>query len=138
MKSSTNIRGKKMDSKEPNALKMDFLSSDALKTRTGMEKISMIVDKVKNGDLVVLEGGLTPEEEANLIETTMREIDVENFMGIDIFTLETNKTSFFGLSKKKTIGITIIGPANVMKAVKKKSNFLSMIANLGDSGASLH
>ncbi|HEX7468249.1 MAG TPA: DUF2073 domain-containing protein [Methanobacterium sp.] len=127
-----------MDSKEPNALKMDFLSSDALKTRTGMEKISMIVDKVKNGDLVVLEGGLTPEEEADLIETTMREIDVENFMGIDIFTLETNKTSFFGLSKKKTIGITIIGPANVMKAVKKKSNFLSMIANLGDSGASLH
>jgi uncharacterized protein len=127
-----------MDSKEPNALKMDFLSSDALKTRTGMEKISMIVDKVKDGDLVVLEGGLTPEEEADLIETTMREIDVENFMGIDIFTLETNKTSFFGLSKKKTIGITIIGPANVMKAVKKKSNFLSMIANLGDSGASLH
>lgn len=127
-----------MDSKEPNALKMDFLSSDALKTRTGMEKISMIVDKVKNGDLVVIEGGLTPGEEADLIETTMREIDVENFMGIDIFTLETNKTSFFGLSKKKTIGITIIGPANVMKAVKKKSNFLSMIANLGDSGASLH
>ncbi len=127
-----------MDSKEPNALKMDFLSSDALKTRTGMEKISMIVDKVKNGDLVVIEGGLTPEEEADLIETTMREIDVENFMGIDIFTLETNKTSFFGLSKKKTVGITIIGPANVMKAVKKKSNFLSMIANLGDSGASLH
>ena len=127
-----------MDSKEPNALKMDFLSSDALKTRTGMEKISMIVDKVKDGDLVVLEGGLTPEEEADLIETTMREIDVENFKGIDIFTLETNKTSFFGLSKKKTIGITVIGPANVMKAVKKKSNFLSMIANLGDSGASLH
>lgn len=127
-----------MDSKESNALKMDFLSSDALKTRTGMEKISMIVDKVKDGDLVVIEGGLTPEEEANLIETTMREIDVENFMGIDIFTLETNKTSFFGLSKKKTIGITIIGPANVMKSVKKKSNFLSMIANLGDSGASLH
>ena len=127
-----------MDNKESNALKMDFLSSDALKTRTGMEKISMIVDKVKDGDLVVIEGGLTPEEEANLIETTMREIDVENFMGIDIFTLETNKTSFFGLSKKKTIGITIIGPANVMKAVKKKSNFLSMIANLGDSGASLH
>ncbi len=127
-----------MDSKESNALKMDFLSSDALKTRTGMEKISMIVDKVKDGDLVVMEGGLTPEEEANLIETTMREIDVENFMGIDIFTLETNKTSFFGLSKKKTIGITIIGPANVMKAVKKKSNFLSMIANLGDSDASMH
>ncbi len=119
-------------------LKMDFLSSTALNSQTSMEKVSMIVDRVKNGDLVVIEGGLTPEEEAELIETTMREIDVENFMGIDIYTLEKDKVSFFGLSRKKTVGITIIGPANVMKAVKKKSNFLSMIANLGDSSASMH
>ncbi|HTX61371.1 MAG TPA: DUF2073 domain-containing protein [Methanobacterium sp.] len=123
---------------EITGLKMDFLSSSALINRTSMEKISMIVDRVKNGDLVVIEGGLTPEEEAELIETTMREIDVENFMGIDIYTLEKDKTSFFGLSRKKTVGITIIGPANVMKAVKKKSNFLSMIANLGDADAPVH
>ena len=120
-----------------NALKMDFLSSTMLNSHTGMEKISMIVNRVKDGDLVVIEGGLTPEEEAELIETTMREIDVENFTGIDIFTLEKDKTSFFGLSKSKIVGITIIGPANVMKAVKR-SNFLSMIANLGDSSASMH
>ena len=127
-----------MDSTDTNALKMDFVSSEALKNSTNMEKISMIVDKVKEGDLLVIEGGLTPSEEAELIETTMREIDIENFVGIDIYTLEKDKSSFFGLSKKKTIGITIIGPANVMKTVKKRENFLSMIANLGDSGASLH
>ena len=127
-----------MDSTDTNALKMDFVSSEALKNSTSMEKISMIVDKVKEGDLLVIEGALTPSEEAELIETTMREIDIENFVGIDIYTLEKDKSSFFGLSKKKTIGITIIGPANVMKTVKKRENFLSMIANLGDSGASLH
>ena len=121
-----------------NGLKMDFLSSSMLNSSTSMEKISMIVDRVKNGDLVVIEGGLTPEEEAELIEATMREIDVDNFMGIDIYTLEKDKKSFFGLSKSKIVGITIIGPANVMKAVKKKSNFLSMIANLGDLNASMH
>ena len=119
-------------------LKMDFLSSSALDSHTSLEKISMIVERVKGGDLVVIEGGLTPEEEAELIETTMREIDVENFLGIDVYTLEKDKVSFFGLSRKKTVGITIIGPANVMKEVKKKSNFLSMIANLGESGASMH
>jgi hypothetical protein len=128
----------KMDSSDTNALKMDFVSSQALKESSSMEKISMIVDKVKEGDLLVIEGGLTPTEEAELIETTMREIDIENFVGIDIYTLEKDKSSFFGLSKKKAIGITIIGPANVMKTVKKRENFLSMIANLGDSGASLH
>jgi hypothetical protein len=119
-------------------LKMDFLSSDALISQSSMEKISMIVDRVKVGDLVVIEGGLTPGEEAELIEATMREIDVENFVGIDIYTLEKDKISFFGLSKKKIVGLTIIGPANIMKKVKKKSNFISMIANIGDSSASMH
>ncbi|MCZ3364936.1 MULTISPECIES: DUF2073 domain-containing protein [Methanobacterium] len=121
-----------------NGLKMDFLSSDALSTHTSMEKISMIIERVKGGNLVVLEGGLSPEEEAELIETTMREIDIENFMGIDIYTLEKDKKALFGISKKKAVGLTIIGPANIMKNVNKQSNFLSMIANLGDSGASMH
>ena len=121
-----------------NGLKMDFLSSDALSTHTSMEKISMIVERVKGGNLVVIEGGLRPEEEAELIETTMREIDIENFMGIDIYTLEKDKKALFGISKKKAVGLTIIGPANIMKNVNKQSNFLSMIANLGDSGASMH
>ncbi len=117
---------------------MDFLSSDALEGSSSMEKISMIINRVKAGDILVIEGGLTPSEEAELIETTMREIDIENFVGIDIHTLERDERSFFGFSKKKTIGITIIGPANVMRSVKKKSNFLSIIAELGDSSASVH
>lgn len=121
-----------------NALKMDFLSSDALKDRSSIEKISMIVERVKKGEVIVFEGGLEPEEEAELIETTMREIDVESFVGIDIYTLEKDESSFFGLSKKKTVGITIIGPANIMKQVKRKSNFISMVASLGDSDASMY
>ncbi len=119
-------------------LKMDFMSSRVLEDKSSMEKVSMIIERVKNGDILVLEGSLSPSEEAELIETTMREIDIENFVGIDIHTLEKDETSFFGLSKKKTIGLTIIGPANVMRAVKKKSNFLSMIAKIGDSGAPVH
>ncbi|HHT17963.1 MAG: DUF2073 domain-containing protein [Euryarchaeota archaeon] len=120
------------------ALKMDFISSDVLKSQSSIEKISMIMEKVKKGEILVIEGGLEPEEEAELIETTMREIDVESFVGIDIYTLEKDEASFFGLSKKKTVGITIIGPANIMKQVKRKSNFISMVASLGDSDASMY
>jgi len=123
---------------EANTLRMDFISSDALKSKSSLEKISMIVERVKNGEVLVIEGGLDPEEEAELIETTMREIDVESFVGIDIYTLEKDETSFFGLSKKKTVGITIIGPANIMKQVKRKSNFISMVASLGGSDASMY
>ena len=42
--------------------------------------------KSKKGEILVIEGGLEPEEEAELIETTMREIDVESFVEL-IFTL---------------------------------------------------
>ncbi|ADL58072.1 MULTISPECIES: DUF2073 domain-containing protein [Methanothermobacter] len=119
-------------------LKMDFLSSEALEDKSSMEKISMIIDRVKDGDILVLEGSLSPSEEAELIETTMREIDIENFVGIDIYTLEKDEKAFLGLSKRRTVGLTIIGPANVMRTVKRKSNFLSMIAEIGDSGASVH
>ncbi|MDI9623954.1 MAG: DUF2073 domain-containing protein [Methanothermobacter sp.] len=117
---------------------MDFLSSKALEDKSSIEKVSMIIERVKDGDILVLEGSLTPSEEAELIETTMREIDIENFVGIDIHTLEKDERKLFGFSKKKTVGLTIIGPANVMKTVKKGSNFLSMIAKIGDSSASMH
>lgn len=123
---------------DTNTLKMDFISSDALKEKSSIEKIFMIVERVKKGEVLVIEGGLEPGEEAELIETTMREIDVESFVGIDIYTLEKDETSFFGLSKKKTVGITIIGPANTMKQVKRKSNFISMVASLGGSDASMY
>ncbi|RBQ23575.1 hypothetical protein ALNOE001_08590 [Candidatus Methanobinarius endosymbioticus] len=113
-------------------LKMDFISSEALENASSMEKIYMIIEKVKKGAVVVMEGGLSPSERAELIETTMREIDVENFVGIDVHTLEKNSSSFFGFSKKKTVVITIIGPANVMKTVKKQSNLLSMVADLNN------
>jgi len=111
-------------------LKMDFISSEALENTTSMEKIYMIIGKVKNGAVVVMEGGLDPSERAELIETTMREIDIENFLGIDVHTLEKDSSSFFGLSKKKKVVITIIGPANLMKTVKKQSNLLSMVAEI--------
>lgn len=116
-----------------NSVKMNFLSSEVLLNVTAMEKIYLIIDKVKDGDIVVLEGGLTPSEEAELIETTMREIDIENFRGIDIQTLEKNKPGFLGLSNKKRISLTIIGPANIMKEVKRQPNILSVVAGLDKS-----
>ncbi|ADP77511.1 conserved hypothetical protein [Methanothermus fervidus DSM 2088] len=123
---------------EKEKLKMDFLSRELLNKKTSMEKISMILEKVKNGNILVIEGGLSPTEEAELIETTMREIDTENFIGIDIQKFEKNKKSFLGFSSKKDVKFTIIGPANIMKTVKRKPNFLSIVAKLGDSCASMH
>jgi hypothetical protein len=84
-----------------------------------------------------MEGGLSTAEQTELIETTMREIDVddaESFVGIDINTLDKDSSSFFGFLKRKTV-ITVIGPADLVKTVKKQSNFLSMVAEVSEKGS---
>jgi len=85
-----------------------------------------------------MEGGLSTSEKTELIETTMREIDVEddsaNFVGIDINTLDKDSSTFFGFLKRKTV-ITVIGPADVVKTVEKQSNFLSMVAEVSEKGS---
>ena len=41
---------------------MDLISQEKLEHMTSMEKIRLILDKVKTGRIVVLESGLTPDE----------------------------------------------------------------------------
>ncbi|KZX12361.1 OapB/ArvB family protein [Methanobrevibacter curvatus] len=114
-------------------LKLDFISFEAIENATSMEKIYMIIERVKDGSVVVMEGGLSPAERTELIETTMREIDIEKFVGIDVHTLEKDAKALFGLKRKKQVVITIVGPANVMQTVKKQSNLLSVVAKLDNS-----
>ncbi|MEM1578599.1 MAG: DUF2073 domain-containing protein, partial [Archaeoglobaceae archaeon] len=51
-------------------VQMNLVSKEKLSKMGSMEKIRMILDNVKEGKIVVLETGLTPEEEAKLIELT--------------------------------------------------------------------
>ena len=48
-------------------VQMDLISGEKLAKMTSMEKIRLILDKVKTGKIVVLESGLTPDEEVRLI-----------------------------------------------------------------------
>jgi len=107
---------------------MDFISSEALENTSSIEKIYKIIDRVKDGNLVVMEGNLTTQEQTELIETTMREFDVETFAGIDINTLDKTSTSILRRTKKTTV-VTIIGPADKVKMLQKEPNFISVVAN---------
>ena len=62
----------------------DLMSEEKMAAMTAMEKIRLILDGVKEGKIMVLEKGLTPTEEAKLIEMTMTEITPEDFPGIEI------------------------------------------------------
>jgi len=112
-------------------VQMDLISEDKLSQMTAMEKIRMILDGVKEGKILVLERGLTPSEEAKLIEMTMTEITPDEFAGIEIesYPSKKNQKLLDKLFRKTVIKtrLTVIGPANQLKTLKKDRDLISAL-----------
>ncbi len=112
-------------------VQLNLISKDRLDKMGSMEKIRMILDEVKRGKIIVLESGLTPEEEAKLIELTMLEIDHESFVGIEVESYPQKSKSFFGKLFKSGGGrLTVIGPANRLKTLQKSDEFIEALVSL--------
>jgi len=114
---------------------MDLISGEKLEKMTSMEKIRLILDKVKNGRIVVLESGLTSDEEVRLIEMTMTEIRVDEFSGIEIESYPSKKEGsfldkIFGRAIK--CRMTVIGPANQLRTIEKDKYQISTKVSVGD------
>jgi hypothetical protein len=117
-------------------VQLDLISYDRLSEMTSMEKVRMILDRVQDGSIVILERGLTPEEEATLIEYTMTEIE-DDFPGIEIESYPSEgRKSWLGKLLGKGIvrqpRLTIIGPANELKTVSKERDFISAVISMED------
>ena len=115
-------------------LRLDFISSDRLSQMQTMEKVDLIIDKIKNNIIVVLEEGLTPREESELIEATMREIDTEKFHGIEFYRMDYRESLRSRLASyiagRKNMGLTIVGPTRIIEAIKREPDCISMIAKV--------
>ena len=48
-------------------VRIDMISGARMEGLTGMEKIRLILDGVREGNIVILEEGLSPDEESKLI-----------------------------------------------------------------------
>lgn len=116
-------------------IQLDFLSSEFLSSKASIEKINLILDRMKRNVIVVLEEGLSPAEEAELIETTMREIDAKDFHGIEFYRIDhgslrlREKIANFIAGKKA--GLTIVGPTRMVEAIKREPDYISMFAKGG-------
>lgn len=112
-------------------IQLDFISEDKLAQMTPMEKIRLILDEVRSGKIIVLERGLTPGEEAKLIEMTMIEIVPDEFSGIEIESYPTKQnTSFLRKILGKTTTqtrLTVVGQANQLKTIKKDRDMITAI-----------
>ncbi|MDY6865439.1 MAG: DUF2073 domain-containing protein [Halobacteriota archaeon] len=117
-------------------VQLDLISEDRLSSMTSMEKIRMILDGVQRGNIIVLEKGLTPEEETTLIEITMTEIVQDEFTGIEIESYPYKQKTINWLGKimgkpNMQSRLTVIGPANQLVTIKKDEDFISAIVSSG-------
>ncbi|MEM5836617.1 MAG: DUF2073 domain-containing protein [Candidatus Aenigmatarchaeota archaeon] len=134
-------------------LKFDFVSSAVLEEKPREKRINFILNKVKDGTILVTDGVMSPEEEMELIKETMRRVD-DGFPGIEVASLKKPAkgltklaekiseskdkiaTFFASISGKKDVqtslktGLTLIGPAKYIKEIKKNPNSFSVLAEI--------
>jgi hypothetical protein len=109
-------------------LTLQFVPHSEIAGLNSEKKIQKLLRIVREEKILLLEGKLQSNEKSDLIRKTMEEID-EKFKGIEIEELETESKDKAFFEKIRTIfinfilgsrrGLTIIGPATIIKEIKK-------------------
>jgi hypothetical protein len=102
---------------------MQLLPYRDIASLTSVGRIRKILTLAKDNKIVVLQGRLAREEEAELIKATMEEINKE-FKGIELAVIDSGKGNGFMDSVASLVlgnkaGMTVIGPANIVKSIRK-------------------
>lgn len=112
------------------AIKIEFLASKVLPTES-YAKIDFILENIKEDKIIVLEDKLTAREEKELIAETMRTVG-DGFSGIEVSTLgatgEWWKETLIKMLGGKTNGLTVVGPSDLVKQVKKDPDKIRLLA----------
>ena len=113
-------------SKKDDGIAFNLVSRHKLGELSSDEKLKFILKEVKKGKILVLEHGLTPMEQTNLIEHTMKEIEHDTFIGVEMEGYSQDNPSFiqriFGMARKPRM--TLIGPADLLKMIKKDNDMI--------------
>ncbi len=113
-------------------IQIDMISAERLEGMRTMEKIRLILDGVHDGNIVILEQGLEPDEESKLIEVTMSEINPDGFTGIEIESYPgegSNDNGLLGrlMGRDEPNKLTVIGPANRIETLHKDETLISTL-----------
>ena len=99
-------------------------------------RVKKLLDIVKENKIVLLEGKLTKQEEADLISISMEEVN-NKFKGIELAVIDKESKQQDTIKKMKNIfmnfmlgdrkGFTIIGPATLIKEIKKNPDKIELL-----------
>ncbi|MFH1055191.1 MAG: DUF2073 domain-containing protein [Candidatus Altiarchaeota archaeon] len=113
-------------------IQIEFIGGDVLSEMSTDEKMSYILEHVKDDKILVIEEGMSPLEESALIEATMAKV-TKKFPGIEVSTLREKTEE--GIREKlirmlggRTGGLTVIGPSKIIRQIKKDPRRITMLA----------
>lgn len=112
-----------------------FVPYTDIETLSSAKRVNKLLNIVKENKIVIMEGRLRKEEEADLIEITMEEIS-NRFKGIELSVINPDrskldfsqkvKNSFASLLLGDRQGLTIIGPASIVKKIEKNPDKIEL------------
>lgn len=132
-------RGKKIG--KIKGFSIQFLPYSEIRDLDGNERLKKILDIVLDNQIIILQGRLKPDEETRLIGDTMAMIGhIKNFKGIELAVISGNgdnagfmdkfRQGVLNLLVKGDLGaVTIIGPASVVKDIKKDPRKIELLLN---------
>ena len=105
-------------------------------------RVKKLIDIVKENKIVLLQGKLKKEEEADLIAIAMEEFG-DRFKGIELAVISPSdkssagikklRNNFFGFLLGDRQGITVVGPANIVTEIKKDPNKIELFTKEANS-----
>jgi len=117
---------------------IQFIPYSEIKNLNSDERIKKILSIIFGNNILILQGKLTSNEETRLIGDTMAMIDhIKEFKGIELAVISGDKNeSILGKFKKGLANIlaggdlgaiTIIGPATIVKDIKRNPKKIELL-----------
>jgi len=140
MKKKTNNIINNGNSKRIKGLSLHVIPFSEVSNLSISERVKKVLNLVLGNKIVILHGRLRPEEEARLIEDTMAMVDhIKSFKGIELAVIEPNLRDEslivrmkYGFAKRlvgDNSSLTVIGPASVIKEIKRDPKKLELMLN---------
>ena len=113
-------------------LTLQYLPYSELAKLDSEKRIKKLLDIVRKERIILMEGRLKKEEETQLIQATMASID-DTFKGIEIAGIEADDDASFARRFMTNLifgdrtGMTIIGPATIVKEIKKDPRKIELL-----------
>lgn len=117
-------------------LTLQFIPHTDIERLKSPDRVEKLLDIVKSNKIILLEGKLRTQEEAELIRRTMEDID-DKFKGIEISPVMADSKDAALLTKIREgmiklllgnrRGFTIIGPASIVKEIKQDPEKIQLL-----------